>query len=151
LLKSKKHWRSWLYGIHLWQYNICHKVWKFSHILKNYSCGWNFWVNLCYSEWYWYTWIKSRTICKSIVLGWNLEFIFWGHIFSNKCIIISSYYEKTIAIWNMRKFYKSSLHYFFTLHFFCNVSWTTNMKPHDHQKIISYIFFVHWFDPILSI
>jgi hypothetical protein len=52
------------------------------------------------------------------------------HFFSNECIIISSFQEKTTTISKRRRFYKWALHYFFNFLLFGNVSRITNMRPY---------------------
>jgi hypothetical protein len=39
-------------------------------------------------------------------------------------------------------FYNWALHYFFSFHLFCNISWITNMKPYGYCKNVSYILYV---------
>jgi len=51
-----------MYGIYLWQNNICHRVWK--NCIYTSKLG--LWMELLgeffYGVWYWYTLIKSRAI-----------------------------------------------------------------------------------------
>jgi hypothetical protein len=55
---------------------------------------------------------------------------------------------KTITLRKRIIFYKWGL-YFFIFLWFSNVSWTTDMKPYGHWKDVCYIFYAHWFFPIL--
>jgi hypothetical protein len=102
--------------------------------------GWIF-----YGIWYWYTWIKSKTIWRFKIFGWNFiqKMCFFAFL-SNKCIIITFFKEKTTTI-SKKRFHKWALYYFFNFLLFGNVSWTTNMKPSGHWKIGSYILYVHQF------
>ncbi len=73
------------------------------------------------------------------------------HLFNNECIVMPYFKEKTITISKKRRFYRWALHYFFKFFLFGNVSWIINMRPYGRWKIVSYIFYVHWFYPILLI
>jgi hypothetical protein len=59
--------------------------------------------------------------------------------------------KKTNTKWKKKRFYSWALHCFFRFLVFSNVSWITNMKPYDRQKITHYICCVHWFYSILFI
>jgi hypothetical protein len=50
------------------------------------------------------------------------------HLFCNKCIIMSSFKEKTTTIWKSKKFYRWALYYFLIFLLFANVLWIINMK-----------------------
>ncbi len=62
LQKSNKQWKNWMYGIYLWQNNTC-QILKKNYI---YTSKLRLWVEFLgeffYCVWYWYAWIKSRTI-----------------------------------------------------------------------------------------
>ncbi len=43
--KSNKNWKTWTYGVYLWQNDTHCKVWKIAYVFQNQGCGWNPWVN----------------------------------------------------------------------------------------------------------
>jgi len=137
---------------------ICEKIIPNTKFWKNciYTSKLRLWVEFLseffYGVWYWYTWIKSKTIWRFKVFGWNfIQKMCFFTFLSNKCITITFFKEKTTTISKKKRFHKWALDYFFNFLFFGNVSWTTNMKPYGHWRIGSYILYVHQFYPILFI
>jgi len=75
--------------------------------------GWIF-----YGAWYWYPLIKCNKNLKFKIFGWNsIQKSVFLHFFSNGCIIISSFQEKTTTISKRKRINRWALHYFSI--FFC--------------------------------
>ncbi len=136
--KSNKQWKTWMYGVYLSQKNLN------GIYISKLRLWMEFLGNFFYGVWYWYTWIKSRTIKIFKVFGWNFiqKNVFFAFL-NNKCITIYIFRKKITAISKRTRFYKWALHYFFNFLLFGIVSWTTNMGPYAHWKIVSYILYVH--------
>jgi hypothetical protein len=124
-----------MYGIYLWQNNTCYKIWKNCIYISKQVLRVEFLGEFFYGIWYWYAWIKSRTILDEIPFKKCVFFAF----LNNKCII-KKIRKKTITISKRKRFYRWALHYFFSFFLFGNVLWTINMRPYGCWKTISYIF-----------